>query len=77
MNQLVSMAAVALSAAVGAADARCPDPGDLVAVQKVSQTTGGFSGMLSDDDRFGAGVASIGDSRGGPPAGVRAQWRPP
>ena len=42
------------------------DPGGTVAGhQKISETSGGFGGVLDSGDRFGASVASLGDSGGG------------
>ncbi len=39
-------------------------PGVVLDQQKVSATQGGFSGGLSDDDRFGGAVAALGDLDG-------------
>ena len=40
-----------------------PD-GTVKSERKISQTSGGFSGTLSDGDQFGAGIASLGDLDG-------------
>lgn len=38
--------------------------GTVRAHQKISSTTGGFSGLLDDGDQFGSGIASLGDLDG-------------
>ncbi|MEE9297390.1 MAG: integrin alpha, partial [Phycisphaerae bacterium] len=40
------------------------DDGTVKAHQKISDTEGGFTGILDDDDRFGISVASLGDLDG-------------
>ena len=39
-------------------------PGEVLSHQKISDTQGGFTGTLEDDDRFGTSVASLGDLDG-------------
>jgi len=39
-------------------------PGQVVSFQKISETTGGFSGLLGRDDGFGRSVSRIGDVDG-------------
>lgn len=39
-------------------------PGQVLAEQKISSTSGGFGGVLSDQDQFGASVTLIGDLNG-------------
>ena len=41
-----------------------PSPGTVPSHQKISDTQGGFTGTLADNDRSGYSVASLGDLDG-------------
>jgi hypothetical protein len=47
-----------------AAPAALAQPGWVLSHQKISDTEGGFNGILDDDDRFGVSVAALGDLDG-------------
>ncbi len=55
-------AALVLTAARPAAAQ--PQPGWVLSHQKISDTQGGFTGILDDEDHFGGEVASLGDLDG-------------
>jgi hypothetical protein len=44
--------------------ARTQDPGDVLSQTKISDTVGGFTGVLDNSDSFGSGVAALGDLDG-------------
>src|SRR5262249_26462133 len=49
---------------VTASRAAAQAPGDVISELKISQTSGGFTGVLHEDDRFGGAVARVGDLDG-------------
>ena len=61
MIRVLAGAAVVLLSSAGSAVAQ---PGWVLAHQKISDTEGGFTGTLDDDDRFGISVAALGDLDG-------------
>ena len=55
---------VLLPALMLAAPTLMAQPGAVQSHQKISDTAGGFTGTLDDDDRFGRSVAGVGDLDG-------------
>ncbi len=60
MNRVLAGAAVVLVLSAGSAQAQ---PGTVLSHQKISDTAGGFTGILGNGDNFGT-VASLGDLDG-------------
>ena len=56
--------AVLLPALLLAAPALMAQPGTVLSHRKISDTEGGFTGTLDDDDFFGRSVAGVGDLDG-------------
>lgn len=52
---------VALAATITHPDMAEAGTGEVLSHQKISDTEGGFTGILDDDDRFGVSLASLGD----------------
>ena len=55
------LAAAVMVLSTGAVHAQ---PGWVLSHQKISDTQGGFTGILDESDRFGTSVASLGDLDG-------------
>ncbi|MEE9129091.1 MAG: integrin alpha [Phycisphaerales bacterium] len=62
-GRTVVVAVAALAVAMGGQRAHA-QPGWVLSHQKISDTEGGFTGTLDNDDRFGFSVASLGDLDG-------------
>ena len=56
--------ATGLAILLGSAGSVLAQPGWVLSHQKISDTQGGFTGILDDVDRFGSSVASLGDLDG-------------
>ena len=59
----IAVAVVALAVVMSGQRAHA-QPGTVLSHQKISDTQGGFRGILDNDDLFGASVASLGDLDG-------------
>jgi hypothetical protein len=65
MSRFMLLAAAwALALILAAAQPAAAQPGWVLSHQKISDTEGGFTGILDDDDHFGKSAASLGDLDG-------------
>ncbi len=62
-NRSLVVALVALAVVMGGQRAQA-QPGMVLSHQKISDTEGGFTGILDNGDHFGTSVASLGDHDG-------------
>ncbi len=63
IKRLIFVAIVALAVVMSGQRAQA-QPGTVLSHQKISDTQGGFTGILDNDDSFGYSAASLGDLDG-------------
>ena len=73
---LCAKALVALAPLALIANFAQVQPGWMLSHQKISDTQGGFTGTLDNNDRFGIAAASLGDLDAKPHCLIEAEWNP-